>query len=304
VEITFEGGTQVAWQKGKKVNRYKINNDDWLEKVSHGVPPEVMETLKVGGIKAGNSVLWPQLAPQFTGQVFLFDKPGSVLAEAVADVERVGRLNKALKSAESDLRKAKSTLKLRVQDAEEVEADIQKFEGFSDVERQVEDLLPLYSQAEKTRRGVAEIIRLREDLLKEKKTIDLLSGVEEVSLPGDSDFDQVRQLRRDVETLLSLKGQRKQAQNETAEVGQAVEAFEKVDLSDSPEKQASKTYRSHLILLGMQQEIKGAQKEISVLEDRLEGFEEELRQIEQEIQSNLKGLGNCPLCGTTLGEKE
>ena len=107
-------GRKLTWEKGSKVNRYVVDGES-LDRVGHGVPPEA-RIFGVESVGAGNSELWPQIAPQITGVSFLLHEPGSVIAEAVADVERVNQLSRALKACESDRRSARNDLKMRRKD--------------------------------------------------------------------------------------------------------------------------------------------------------------------------------------------
>ena len=86
VEIEFEDGS-FAWEKGKGKPAYEI--DGKVVNPGKTIPDEV-SALGVRPIKAGPAGdVWPQIAPQFTGQVFLVDKHGSALAEAVAATSKL-----------------------------------------------------------------------------------------------------------------------------------------------------------------------------------------------------------------------
>jgi energy-coupling factor transporter ATP-binding protein EcfA2 len=86
VYMMFDDGNSVFWEKGK-VNQYTVNGKT-LSSVGRGVPPEV-EALGVREISAGSEKIWPQVARQFDGTLFLVDRPGATMAEALSDVERV-----------------------------------------------------------------------------------------------------------------------------------------------------------------------------------------------------------------------
>ena len=154
VSLTFEDGTRVLWekgwekpdQKGGTVNRYSLNGKV-LENVGRGCPPEV-EALGVRPIPAGTDKLWPQVAKQFEGTLFLVNKPGAMLAEALSDVERVGKLTSALRLSEKDKRSVTSELKVRRKDIADLESEVSKWEGLDAVEATVEAVSPLKELAE------------------------------------------------------------------------------------------------------------------------------------------------------------
>jgi len=127
VTITFDDGNTVIWEKGEGINRYHVNGK-LLERVGHGCPPEV-EAMGIRPVTAGNETYWPQIGKQVLGQVFLLDKPGSQIAEVVADVKRVGACNNALRAVEKDRRSTSAALKIRKQDLTKASEMVGKFEG-------------------------------------------------------------------------------------------------------------------------------------------------------------------------------
>ena len=135
VELTFDDGQSVRWEKGPKVKpTYYVAG-----KVLHpgrAVPDEVL-ALGVRSITVGQVPVWPQVAKQFTGQVFLLDLPGSSVAEAVADVDRVGKLTQALRFADSDKRAASADLRVRRQDVETGKRELDAYAGVDVVEASV-----------------------------------------------------------------------------------------------------------------------------------------------------------------------
>jgi len=136
VDLTFGDGHTVKWEKGEKVNRYTVDGKV-LTTVGRGAPPEVT-ALGVCEVKAGSDRLWPQIAEQFGGVLFLVDRPGSVVAEALSDVDKVGRLTEALRLAESDRRSVGAELKVRRADVLTAEQELADFDALPTVSLQVE----------------------------------------------------------------------------------------------------------------------------------------------------------------------
>lgn len=151
VEITFPDGQTVTWEKGKSVNRYIVNGKI-LDKVGIGVPPEV-QAFGVLPIALAGQEYWPQIAPQFTGQVFLIDQPGSVLAEAVSDIEKVSKLNKSLKQAETDKRSNQSKISVREEDLKKAEGELASYKGLEIVEALYEFISGLHSKSSQVKKG-------------------------------------------------------------------------------------------------------------------------------------------------------
>ena len=155
VSLDFEDGNSVTWLKGKKENKYLINGKEY-DKVGSGVP-EPLQDFLMQPIKAGGREIWSQFAPQFTGQVFLLNETGSVLAESISDVERVQTLNNALKKSEKDKRSASSTLKVRKTDEKEVGQSLLAYEGLDEVGLLLDTIESLEQKIDKLTRAIEKL---------------------------------------------------------------------------------------------------------------------------------------------------
>lgn len=192
------GDHTVRWEKSEKVNRYTVDGLV-LDKVGAGVPPEV-SALGVQPVRVGDLTLWPQIADQFTGQVFLIDQPGSVVAEAISDTERVAKLNGALRTSESDRRSVQQTLKIRLQDLAKAEDLVKKFDGLDAVLLQVSRLEKQQQVLSQLDEQVQTLVGLHSKLVVGKQQRDYLSAAVKVPL---ADPSVVATYRRD---LLVLSG--------------------------------------------------------------------------------------------------
>lgn len=199
VEVDFGGGDTVVWEKGAKVKpRYTVRGKAIAS--GRAVPDEVL-SLGIRPVQAGTGTVWPQFAPQFTGQVFLLDLPGSALAEAVADVERVGQLTRALRFAESDKRSSSDALKLRKQDASNLRDEFGRFAGLDDVAEAVRDVEASAKLADEVAGELARVATLRESLRAALGGVQRLQGVASVRIPSAEEASQARALLRDVVAL-------------------------------------------------------------------------------------------------------
>lgn len=183
VTVTFGDGRSVTWEKGEKVNRYTVDGKV-LDKVGSGVPVEV-EALGVVSITASGREIWPQFAPQFTGQVFLLDQPGSVLAESIADVSRVGVLNEALRNTQSDKRALASELKVRLGDVTRYETQEASYAGLDDVETLAREAEALKAEANNLTDEVTNVRDLRTSITQHAAIVTLLAPARAIDLPDD-----------------------------------------------------------------------------------------------------------------------
>lgn len=278
-------GRQIIWKKGKKINQYIIDGKVF-DKVGSS-PPDELKEFKIHAIKAGNQELWPQVAPQFTGQVFLLDQSGSTIAEAVTDVERVGVLNKALKLCDSDRRSNNSTLKVRRGDLQKVESDLEVYEGLDAVLLQVEELdrefESLKTQTVKLRKMQdvqARLLRQKEvftrlesasdlecpDTSKLQKTFDLLTDLRKKK----SKFEKLNQVLSNLESVMSLKSN-----------------TDVQPLSDLIEE------RNRLKIL--HQRYQNIAAEAPVRQAEMDKLKNELNEVNQALAE----FKTCPLCGSS-----
>ena len=209
VDLSFDDGHTLTWEKGsekpegkgKAINRYVLDGKA-LEGVGRGVPPEV-EALGVREISAGSDGLWPQIARQFDGTLFLVDRPGSVVAEALSDVERVGKLSDALRASESDRRTIASEMKVRRADMARLQERAQKFDGLDTVLEDINtvDLRALQDMA----REIASLKDLAERLRKSREDLAPIAGFTPKSIPDSRDCAVAEDLRTAAALAARLK---------------------------------------------------------------------------------------------------
>ena len=180
VEISFEDGTTVLWEKGserpggkgKSINRYTLNGKV-LSSVGRGVPPEV-SSLGVSEISAGSSKIWPQIAEQFN-PLFLLNNSGAVVAESLSDVEKVGRLTEALRLSEKDRRASSTELTLRRKDLAEAKEELEKFEGLAEAGVLLSNAEALATSVQSISEELTEVQGLQ---TKWRKTLDVVQDLE------------------------------------------------------------------------------------------------------------------------------
>lgn len=177
----LESGRKLTWEKGAKVNRYTVDGEVF-DRVGHGVPPEA-RVFGVESVGAGNSELWPQIAPQITGVSFLLHEPGSVIAEAVADVERVNQLGRALKACESDRRAAKGDLKTRRADAAILSRRREGFAGLDELLQRLTELEARRVAADRVAKAHGNLSKMGRRYHDAAEAVEKLAGLEDLEAP-------------------------------------------------------------------------------------------------------------------------
>lgn len=270
VDIDFGDGNTVTWkkgwqkpdQKGGTVNEYTVNGKKLGTKVGRGCPDEVM-ALGMRFIDAGTERLWPQVADQFKGVLFLVDSPGSVVAEAIADVDRVGKLSTAMKLSEKDRRAVLSTLKVRRKDVQDVEDEIETFKGFDDVVDAVKVLEQDLKKAD-TQWALLDFFNTLHVRWKTAHgNVSALDGAEDIPVPDGEMSREARKLASRLRELLDLSSRH----------GQISASFQRLDGVTEltiPAPKGALEQRDALVgLLALQGNYRVATGEVS----RLEGVE-------------------------------
>lgn len=334
VTVTFGDGRTVTWEKGEKVNRYTVDGKV-LDKVGAGVPVEV-EALGVVPITAAGRELWPQFAQQFTGQVFLLDQPGSVLAESIADVSRVGVLNEALRNTQSDKRSLSSELKVRLGDVSRYEAQEAFFTGLDAVEALAQEAEDLKSFCDDLSSERSDLGLLRDALSSYESLVLGLLPVRNLALPGDgsevreglTELASLRELSEELsgavaarEALSPVSSLIIPSEADTARAAKVLEALSLVRgmrdqmtpllgiLGDSEgiRASASSSLPEAVDLLEQAKQAEAyrqIQKELSSRDTALADLRRELGETSgaldlasHEVQEIIGDAGSCPICG-------
>ena len=328
VELEFEDGQSVVWEKGPKDNSYVINGYK-ISGVGRGAPEELKE-LGVYPIDAANNTVWPQVAKQFDGTIFLLNRSGAVLAEALSDVEKVGKLTSALRLSEKDRRSVSSELKIRRKDYKEQEEKVSKFDGFETIEEGMESLKEqsktLREQSEKVRlvrslydrvvssyKQVRRFVGFDPDILPDKEFIEELSqhyylvrglytkaikvlranskfkNFEEIELPNE---DLASRINAAIKKVTKHKLLLEQQQRK-------VELYSNLEIPELPESEGLSKKSDQVLRL--QELNEKYQKTLSQNEEVLaeeKVMRENLSKVQAVINELLGDLGECPICKT------
>lgn len=296
VEVDF-GDRKVAWSKGTgKRDRptYVVDGGEPIYP-GQGVPEEVA-ALGMTPIQAGGQEVWPNFAPQFTGQIFLLDKPGSAVAEAVADVERVGQLNRALRAAESDRRTAAATLKVRVTDLAKYEAEVATFEGLDDAVAGVHDLEQTQVQVIRIGKAVTGLHSLRDKLQTARSAVAKYAPVLNIKTPDAEEAQKLRVDLRDTQKLRDRLLKAKMEVNRYIGVGDLL-----VAVDADPAKRLQTALK---VVKDLSGRLTTARSRVVEVQTELVAADGALVGSAKEFDAALKELGECPTCGSTTEDRK
>ena len=293
VELEFDSGDKVCWEKGPKIKpRYIVNDGEPLHS-GRDVPPEVT-ALDVRPVVAGGREVWPQVARQIVDVSFLVDQPGSVIAEAVSDVDRVGALNRALKLSETDRRAAASRLKVRRQDEASLTVEMDSYVGLDDVVDQAAGITEEIQKAEHLREVIGKVSSLRDRWNVSNNEVRHLSGVENIEVPQ---WD-LNSLLSEIRELQNLKERLEKARQE-------VDSLAGIDDPKVPEfngdlSSAQKIADVLNALQSIQNRRDDMRQQIEEITLSLTEKENASKKASETVQSLIGDHGECPTCGTVF----
>lgn len=334
VTLSFDDGTTICWekgwekpgQKGKGVNRYHINGIT-IQGVGRGVPPEV-ELLGVRDIAASSERVWPQIADQFDGTLFLLNRPGSAVAEALSDVDKVGRLTDALKLSEKDQRAADNELKVRRSDVDLFKKEVSLYAGLDTTAASIRDLQggKVRVQSAFTMAGEAQALGIR--IQSARRAVQDLSGFNPAIPPlgkGAEVAAQLASLRplrsryhasRDASILYVGFNLRPPAEGKADSIRQTLADLRRMSsrlkaargahsgLQNAPSPQFPDPARVQKLQVALhvvgqfRERRKEAVKSLSSISSQETQVARELEEATQEVRALLGDRGVCPTCDT------
>jgi len=332
VELDFGDGLTLKWEKGPKIRPTYVINGGTPIHPGLKVPDEI-RIFGVGPVTAGGREVWPQIAPQFKGQVFLLDEPGSVLAEAVANVDRVGRLNRSLSGSEKDLRSVTAELKVRRTDVERYQEALDQFQDLDGVLAEVEVIEETVRQTVRLLKALQGLITLQDKLQNARGVVQALQGVETLDIPDCTEAGTLlgevlpleslhERLQKAYDFVQSLQGvesivipQRSIAESLLGEMqpleglrdkwiksSAVVEHLKGVELLEvsADAVPADKCLKAIKQLHRWETKVSKARVTVGALERTLLEKEGELEELTGQIQGALGDLGECPTCGVLV----
>ena len=325
VSVEFEDGS-FSWEKGEKIKPTYHFNESGPIHCGRNAPKELDE-FKIAPVKISNREIWPQIAPQFTGQIFLIDLPSSVMAEVVADVDRVSQLNSALRSCDSDKRSCNSRLKIRREDYQSLNEELEEFEDFDEHLSNYGELSQTEIELKNQYSTIEELNSIKELYSQYSQEVDFLDDVDGLSVPNISfisdtlqeletlkeiqkrrnrylsqidiltetstlevpDLSSIKDLMRGIADLKSLR-------KRITEVNSQISNLEVITNLEIPPTDSLDLKALLQELESLNSSLVDSKELLSSLEGDKTNMEKELEDLNLEINSTLAENGSCPVC--------
>ena len=179
-------GFDLLWLKGDSISRYVFNGAEF-DRPGQGIP-DFLVSNGFSPVKVGTDNDCVQVADQFQ-PIFMLNQSGPAIAEAVSDVSRLERVNKATKLVERDRKEAVSTRKVREKDIIDLTSQLDHFAGLD-----VASLRVATVDHDLQRVTAAESLLNQLGLLSSKYTVvsdrlQVLEGLDQTEVPARAPVD-------------------------------------------------------------------------------------------------------------------
>lgn len=185
----------LLWEKGDSVNRYTFNGAVY-DRPGTGTP-EFLANVGFAPLKIGDSYKSLQVADQFF-PLFLLDASESAVADTIADVSRLDKINVAIKAAHKDLREASSLRKVREQDLSKVRTRLGAFVGLDPALDKVRRVVELQDRISVARNTVVQLSTFHERARGIAFRLSDLQPILSMELPDPNGY---REAKVELETL-------------------------------------------------------------------------------------------------------
>lgn len=187
----------LKWKKGGGFNDYEINGEVF-ESVGRGAPHVIAEA-GFREVEVSRGSIPVQVASQFN-PIFLLDPSkvsGSLAAEVVSDIGRLGELQEALRNAAKDRRSLETVQRVRRKDLKQTRAEIQAYDALDDDLALGDRLRDLMRTVESLRTEIKHLEEIAEEYEATQGELEKYKGADSVVLPEwehDDVLDRMKSL--------------------------------------------------------------------------------------------------------------
>jgi tetratricopeptide (TPR) repeat protein len=215
----------LTWKKGGGHNDYVVNGDEFTS-VGRGAVPPILEA-GFRDLQAGKTSIPVQFSSQFH-PIFLLDPSvvsGSVAAEVVSDIGRVGELQEALRLASKDKRSGEAEVKVRLKDLKKIDAELEVFEDFDTSLHLYEKACQSIADLDDEKGRHSRLTLFYETFLSGQKVVRDLKPITLIKVPDSLDLDTDLKSLHNYQRILT-------SWEETQEIQDALKTIIHVKLPD------------------------------------------------------------------------
>ena len=325
----------IKWIKGVSAT-YTIDKRDGSDKevyskLNRDVPKTLIEA-GFGKMVIGDKKVFPFIAPQFD-ELFLVDKPGSIVTEVLASLYGIDTLSKADDMCQKVIKSQKSTLKTRESDLKDLQEKLKIFVDFEEIKKTVASLVLKEKETVNLGSEISTLIEYEEKIKELTESLSVLRTITEIKIPNESvceeairDIQWLREKEERHKKLTDnaekLKSVSKLKIPETKKIEALVKEVEQVcKWDDAASKLIGEIKQQKVFLDNFDMNeitasyfateqafqefngIKTLEKSFSVIAAATKTTRDELRAITEKLKQKKQEMAEikiCPLCGNLL----
>lgn len=152
-----------------------------------GAVPESITNAGFKKLEVADEKLNPLIAHQFE-ELFLINRSGSFVTEVISTLYELNPLNDADTLCQKKLRAAKSLLKTRQTDLENIQEKLQKFDGLEEIKKSFETIKNLNVISEKLKIEINELQLFEKQVFNQTESIKKLEEIKKIKIPKTDDL--------------------------------------------------------------------------------------------------------------------
>ena len=187
----------IKWVKGDSAS-YTINKKSYT-KLNKAVPQPILDA-GFRQLEVADEKLNPLVAHQFE-EIFLINKPGPFVTEAISTLYDFNVLNDADILCQKKLRATKSIQKTRESDLEKIRGNLDRFEGLDNLKKRWEIVKNDSNKVEKLKQEIIDLESYMSLIKGQTELVLSLKEIKKIKIPA---IEKIRELITDYSQLLEF----------------------------------------------------------------------------------------------------
>jgi len=317
------GDLDVVWKRGTSAS-YVVNGEAFSK--LRGAVPQPLIDAGFKELQVGDEKINTMLAEQLGGEIFLLNKSGAFITEALSTMYNLDVLGAADDLCQKEQRSAKALLKTREADLVSLEEQLLKYADFDKVKAEIEALEQLDASCNRHQTEVSKIAEYRRALEETAVKVKRLQQVDSVEIPETESCqekvqeclwlaDHVQRYQSFVQRVTRLEGVSSIDVPDCQEISKLLTDIQEIGRLSADLKQVGGRFKSHQEALNALKEIPdlggmealaaevadldGLYTKLKTIADNVKRSKAEMEQTAIDAQKNQEELDKfdtCPLC--------
>jgi len=317
------GDLDIVWKRGTSAS-YVVNGEAFSK--LRGAVPQPLIDAGFKELQVGDEKINIMLAEQLGGEIFLLNKSGAFITEALSTMYNLDVLGAADDLCQKEQRAAKALFKTRESDLVVLEEQLQKYSDFDSVKKEIEALQQLEASCNQIQADVSKISEYRRALEDVAVRVKRLQQIVSVEIPETESCqktvqeclwlaDHVQRYQSLAQRVTQLNGVSSVDIPDCQEASQMLTEIQEIGRLSAELKQTGNRFKVHQEALKALEEIpdlggmeslafevsdlSSLYTQLKTIADSVKQSKAEMEQVGVDVQKNQEELDKfdtCPLC--------